>query len=125
MSFCCFYREAAQLLFLSAKQEGQQGNIKEETKRLPPFLIIGPGHAKTCLMPYANNKGADQLEHARSLISTFVVRCLDSMMCILAITKVSRLYLAEWAGLSLTWSKIPEDTFSRDVGQLIHSIIFF
>ena len=20
----------------------------------------GPGHAKTCLMPYANNKGADQ-----------------------------------------------------------------
>ena len=64
-------------------------------------------------MPYANNKGADLLAHSRSLISTFVVRCLDSMMCILAITKVPRLYLAEWAGLSLTWSKISKDTFSR------------
>ena len=50
----------------------------------------GPGHAKTCLMPYANNKGADQPAHPRSLISTFVVRCLDSMICILAISKVSR-----------------------------------
>ena len=53
-------------------------------------LIIGPGHAKTCLKPYANNKGADQPAHSRSLISTFVVRCLDSMICILAISKVSR-----------------------------------
>ena len=43
-----------------------------------------------CLMAYANNKGADQLAHPRSLISTFVVRCLDSMTCILAISKVSR-----------------------------------
>ena len=51
----------------------------------------GPGHAKMCLMPYANNKGADQPAHPRSLISTFVVRCLDSMICILAIFKVSRL----------------------------------
>ena len=40
-------------------------------------------------MPYANNKGADQPAHARSLISTFVVRCLDSMICILAKSKVS------------------------------------
>ena len=39
----------------------------------------------TCFMPYANNKGADQ----RSLISTIVVHCLDSMICILAISKVS------------------------------------
>ena len=39
---------------------------------------------------YANNKGADQPAHPRSLISTFVIRCLDSMICILAISKVSR-----------------------------------
>ena len=52
--------------------------------------LIGPGHAKTCLMPYANNKGADQPAHPHSLISTFVVCCLDSMICILAIFKVSR-----------------------------------
>ena len=52
------------------------------------MFIIGPGHAKTCLISYANNKGADQPAHPRSLISTFVVRCLDSMICILAISKV-------------------------------------
>ena len=37
-----------------------------------------PGHEKMCLMSYANNKGADQTAHPRSLISAFVVRCLDS-----------------------------------------------
>ena len=75
-----------------------------------------------CLMPYANNKGADQPAHSCSLISTFVVRCLDSMLCILALCKVSRFLLvsvAEQAGLSLTWSKIPEDTISRDVAQMV------
>ena len=50
-------------------------------------VALGPGHAKMCLMPYANNKGADQ--PVRSLISTFVVCCLDSMICIFAISKVS------------------------------------
>ena len=48
----------------------------------------GPGHAKTRLMSYASNKGADQPEHPHSLISTFVVHCLDSMICILAIYNV-------------------------------------
>ena len=38
-------------------------------------------------MPYANNKGADQPAHPRSLISAFVVRCLDSMISILAKSK--------------------------------------
>ena len=30
-------------------------------------------------MPYANNKGAEQPAHSRSLISDFVVHCLDSI----------------------------------------------
>ena len=55
------------------------------------LTAIGPGHAKTCLTPYSNNKGADQSAHLRSLISTFVVRCLDSMICMLVISKVSGL----------------------------------
>ena len=38
-----------------------------------------PGHEKTCLMSYANNKGAYQPAHPRSLISAFVVPCLDSI----------------------------------------------
>ena len=65
-------------------------------------------------MPYVNNKGADQPAQKRSLISAFVVRCLDSMICVLAIAKVSRFYLgsvADQSALNLTWSKIPEDTF--------------
>ena len=48
----------------------------------------GPGHAKMCLTSYANNKGADQPAHPCSLISTFVIRCLDSMICLLAISRV-------------------------------------
>ena len=72
-------------------------------------------------MTYANNKGADQHPHPRSLISTFVVRCLDSIIHILAKSKNSRLLLAsaaEQVGLSITWSKTPEDRFSRDEAQL-------
>ena len=78
------------------------------------LYITGPGHAKICLMPYANNKGADQPAHPRSLISTFAVRCLDSMICILALSNVSRFLLvsvAEKAGLNLTWSKSPKIHF--------------
>ena len=37
------------------------------------------------ILPYAINKGADQPAHPRSLISTFVVRCLDSVIPLLAI----------------------------------------
>ena len=42
-------------------------------------------------MPYANNKDADQPAHPHSLISAFVVRCLDRIISILAIAKMSRL----------------------------------
>ena len=42
-------------------------------------------------LPYANNKGADQPAHPRSLISSFVVCCLDSIIHILTKSKVSRL----------------------------------
>ena len=44
------------------------------------------------------------------------------MICILAISKVSRFWLAsvaEQAGLNLTGSKIPEYTFSHDVAQIV------
>ena len=43
------------------------------------MFIREPGHVKMCLMSYANNKGGDQPAHPRSLISDFVVRCLDSI----------------------------------------------
>ena len=50
-----------------------------------------PGHEKMCLMPYANNKGADQPAHPRNLISTFFVRCQDRMIPLVYISKFSRL----------------------------------
>ena len=65
-------------------------------------------------MSYANNKGADQPAHPRSLISAFVIRCLDSIISLVSISEISSLYLAsvsEQAGLSLTWSKTPETGF--------------
>ena len=72
-------------------------------------------------MPYANNKGADQPVHPRSLISAFIVRCLDSVMSLVSVTKISSLMLAsvaEQAGLCLAWSETPEDTFCRVMAQI-------
>ena len=54
-------------------------------------LHCEPGHEKMCLMLYANNKGADQPAHPRSLISAFVVRCLDSIISLDSIVEISRL----------------------------------
>ena len=53
--------------------------------------LFGPRHTKMCLMTFANNKGADQPAHPRSLISTFVVRCLDSIMPLVSVSEISRL----------------------------------
>ena len=72
-------------------------------------------------MSYANSKGADQPAHPRSLISTFVVRSLDSIISLVSISEISSLMLAsvvEQASLSLTWSETPEDTFCRVVAHL-------
>ena len=65
-------------------------------------------------MPYANNKGADQPVHPRSLISAFVVRCLDHMIPLVSIPEISSLYLAAvaaQAGWSLPWSQTPKTGF--------------
>ena len=85
------------------------------------LLICEPGHEKTCLMSYANNKGTDQPAHPHSLISAFVVRCLDSVMSLVSVTKISSHMLAsvaEQASLSLTSSETPEDTFSHGVAHV-------
>ena len=74
-----------------------------------------------CLMSYANNKGADQPAHPRSLIIAFVVRCLDSMIALDSIAEISRLQIASvaaQAGLCLAWSETPKDMFCRVVVQL-------
>ena len=53
-------------------------------------IKIEPGHEKICLMSYANNKGADQPAHPCSLISAFVVRCIDSIISLDSIAEISR-----------------------------------
>ena len=74
-----------------------------------------------CLMSYADNKGADQPAHLRSLIIAFVVRCLDGAMSLDSVTNTSSLMLAsvaEQASLSPTWSETPEDTLSHDEAHI-------
>ena len=50
--------------------------------------IYGPRREKTCLRGLANNKGADQPAHPRSLISTFVIRFLESFISKLATSQI-------------------------------------
>ena len=50
--------------------------------------IYGPGREKTCLQGLVNNKGADQPSHPRSLISTFVIRFLESIISKLATSQI-------------------------------------
>ena len=65
--------------------------MKQTRRTISILKRYEPGHKKMCLKSYANNKGADQPAHPRSLINAFVVRCLDSMIHILAKSKISRL----------------------------------
>ena len=91
-------------------------------------IFIEPGHEKTCLMSYANNKGADQPAHPRSLTSAFIVRCLHSVMSLVSVTKISSpmvASVAEQASLSLTWLETPEDTFSHVVAHLLFHLFSF
>ena len=50
------------------------------------------------IIPYANNKVADQPMHPHSLDIAFVVRCLDSKMpMVVAVSVILELYLASVA----------------------------
>ena len=62
-------------------------------------------------MPHANNKGADPC----SLINAFIVRCLDSIISLLAI--------AEQSDLRSYLVANPEDRFSRDIAHIILSVL--
>ena len=64
-------------------------------------------------MPYANT-GADEPAHPRSLISAFVVRCLENIIPLVSIFEISRVKLVsvvEQAGLSFNWSQTPKTGF--------------
>ena len=63
---------------------------------------------------HANNKGADQTAHTRSLISACVIRFCKSIVSELTTRKISihqLVSVAEQAGMSLTWSEAPKTDF--------------
>ena len=72
------------------------------------------------VLPSANNKGTDQRAHPRSLISTFVVRCLDGIIPLVSTPKISSLASfscgAGWFESDLVAD--PEDRFSRDEAHI-------
>ena len=74
-------------------------------------MSYGPRHEKTCLGGFANNTGADQPGHPRSLISAFVIPFLESIISRLALSEISIFYVAEHAGLNLTLSETPKTGF--------------
>ena len=53
------------------------------------IIQIGPQRKKTCLRGVANNTGADQPAHPRSLIGAFVNRLFESTLCKLATGEIS------------------------------------
>ena len=68
------------------------GDIKPVTELFGPSSYMYMSQAmRKCVMPYANNKDADQPAHPRSLISVFVVRCLDSRISLVSMSKISSL----------------------------------
>ena len=52
-------------------------------------FVNGPRREKTCLRGFANNTGANQPAHLRSLISAFVIRLLESTLCKLNTSEIS------------------------------------
>ena len=59
-------------------------------KRISLIIKIKMSRAMwKCVISYANNKDADLPAHPRSLISAFVVRCLDSIISLDSIAEIS------------------------------------
>ena len=76
--------------------------------------LVGSRREKTCLRGFANNTGADQPAHPRSLISAFVIRFLESIICYLTTGEISIFYLvsvAEETSLKLALSDTPKTGF--------------
>ena len=80
-----------------------------------PRLDIWATSWEYLFLPYVNNKGAHQPAHPQSLISTFVVHCLDSIItCLIQVFKTlaGLCNLAGWLESYLLAN--PEDRVYRD-----------
>ena len=76
---------------------------------------------RNLFIPYANNNGENQPAQPRSLISTFVASCLDSMLSLVSI--LAFLTLASFFSCADRFESYlvenPEDRFSRDEAQMM------
>ena len=67
-------------------------------------------------------QSANQPANSRSLISTIVFRCLDSILPLVSLSENLSLYIAAQASLCLTWSETPKTCFL--VTRLIYACGF-
>ena len=77
---------------------------------------------------FANYTGADQPAHLRSLISAFVICCLESTICKLATGEISIFYLvtvAEETCLKLALPETPKTGFVAMSNIAFHKIWYF
>ena len=82
------------------------------------FLKMKWGSSWENLLPYGNNKDADQLAHPRSLISIFVIRCLDSFKTLPSLCS----WASQFESCQVTNSQRQVFSWSgSNEGQLIHS----
>ena len=75
------------------------------------LLTNWPLHEKTCLWRFANNKDADQPTHPCSLISTFVINILESIISRFATSEIFLLVSVAEQALNLNLSEIPKTSF--------------
>ena len=89
-------------------------NSVDSNQTAPAVLSGWATSWENLFMPYASNKDQDQTLHPRSQTNAFVIRCLDSIIHLISVSKISSLYLtsvAVQASLSLLWSQIPTTGF--------------
>ena len=73
-------------------------------------------------MPYANNKGAVKPVHRSSLISAFVVYCMEIVIPVSKILWFLQASVTEQASMSLTWSYNYESSFCYDMAKILPQV---
>ena len=63
--------------------------LSDVTLQKRVHIEFGPQCEKTCLRGFANYTGTDQPAHPRSLISAFVIRFLESIICKLSTGEIA------------------------------------
>ena len=84
--------------------------------------LYGPRREKTCLQLFANNTGADQPAHPRSLISAFVIRFLLSIISRLDTSKILKFLDSLCSGgdwFEPRFLKNPEDRFCHVKAHMV------